>query len=58
MKPNIIYRYLFLGVTKVDANVESKAVVVTCEETVDSATLLGALQKWSESSGKTVELLA
>jgi copper chaperone CopZ len=46
------------GVEKVDADVETKSVVVTCDEGVDSAVLLEALQKWSASSGKPVELVA
>jgi copper chaperone len=45
------------GVEKVDANVETKKVIVSCAETVDEQTLLDALMKWSLSSGKTVELV-
>ena len=45
------------GVTNVDANVETKNVAVTCEESVDNAKLLAVLQKWSASSGKAVELI-
>ena len=55
MKWSIFY---WLGVTKVDTNVETKSVVVTCDEALDSAIILEKLLKWSESSGKAVELLA
>lgn len=45
------------GVEKVDANVETKKVIVTCTEAVDEQTLLDALMNWSQSSGKSVELV-
>ena len=45
------------GVEKVDANLETKKVIVSCEETVDDQTLLDALMNWSKSSGKSVELV-
>ena len=44
------------GVKSVDANVETKNVAVTCEESVVATSLLEALQKWSVSSGKAVAL--
>ena len=47
---------LYAGVKSVDANVETKNVAVTCEESVITTTLLEALQKWSVSSGKAVAL--
>ena len=45
------------GVEKVDANVETKTVIVSCAETVDDQILLDALMNWSKSSGKSVELV-
>jgi hypothetical protein len=48
---------LFSGVKEVDANVETKIVLVKCDESVDSAALLESLTKWSASSGKSVELV-
>jgi hypothetical protein len=50
------YSLLYAGVKSVDANVETKNVAVTCEESVITTTLLEALQKWSVSSGKSVAL--
>lgn len=46
-----------LGVEKVDAKWETKNVEVTCIESIDGAALLVALEKWSASSGKSVELI-
>jgi hypothetical protein len=48
----------FTGVEKVDAQWETKKVEITCVESMDSAILLNALEKWSASSGKSVELIA
>lgn len=45
------------GVQNVNTNLETKLVVVTCEDTVETQTLLDALLKWSAASKKTVELL-
>jgi len=45
------------GVSSVDANVETKAVKVTCDDAVSSDVLLASLMKWAESSGKTVEFV-
>ena len=45
------------GVVNVSADVETKKVVVSCEESVDDQTLLDALMNWSKSSGKSVELV-
>ena len=45
------------GVEKVDANVETKKVVVSCSETVEEQKLLDALLNWSKASGKSVELV-
>jgi copper chaperone len=45
------------GVEKVDANVETKKVVVTCSETVEDQALLDALLNWAKAAGKAVELV-
>ena len=45
------------GVEKVDANVETKKVVVTCSETVEDQTLLDALLNWAKAAGTAVELV-
>ena len=50
--------FVWLGVKEVDANVDTKLVEVSCEDVVESETVLQALQKWSQSSQKSVELLA
>jgi len=44
------------GVTKVDANVETKKVVVTHTEAVSADEMLAKLMKWSQASGKSVAL--
>ena len=46
-----------VGVTNVDANVETKNVAVTCAADVADDVLLNALQKWSSASGKSVSLV-
>lgn len=45
------------GVQEIDANLETLAVKVTCEDGVDSQVMLDALLKWSEASKKSVELV-
>ena len=50
--------FFIVGVTNVDANVETKSVIVTCQESVADSKLLEVLKKWSASSGKDVELVA
>ena len=45
------------GVEKIDANVETKEVKVTCDDSVDEQVMLTALLKWSEASNKSVELM-
>lgn len=45
------------GVSDIDCNLESKAVKVTCEDTVENQTMLDALMKWSEASNKEVQLI-
>ena len=45
------------GVQDVSANVETKIVAVTCEDAVEDETIVAALQKWSVSSGKSVEFV-
>ena len=45
------------NVEDVDANLETKIVTVTCADEVEDTTLLDALKKWSESSGKAVSLI-
>jgi copper chaperone len=46
------------GVEEVECNVETKDVKVTCAESVESSVLLEALEKWSASSKKSVELVS
>jgi copper chaperone len=46
------------GVEKVDPNLETKIVTVTCDDSVVDDTLLQALLTWGKASNKTVELLA
>jgi hypothetical protein len=46
-----------LGVTEVQADVDTKLVNVTCEDSVDADLLLSALKNWGEKAGKTVERL-
>jgi hypothetical protein len=48
---------LKLGVNEVVTNVDAKTVDVQCEDGVNNQTLLESLQKWSATSGKSVELL-
>ena len=43
------------GVNEVDANVDTKLVKVVCQDDVDDNTLMTALTKWSQVSGKSVE---
>ncbi len=45
------------GVEKIDANVETKEVKVTCDDSVDEQVMLTALLKWSEASNKSVKLM-
>ena len=45
------------GVQDIDANVETKEVKVTCEDSVESQVMLDALKKWGEASKKSVELV-
>jgi len=44
------------GVTEIDANVETKLVIVDHTDAVTSQQMLDALKKWSDASGKSVEL--
>ena len=44
------------GVTEIDANVETKLVIVDHTDAVTSQQMLEALKKWSDASGKSVEL--
>lgn len=53
----ILYHPFVAGVEKVDANVEKKLVNVTVASSIEPETLVDALKKWSESSGKSVKLL-
>ena len=46
------------GVSEIDANLETKKVLVSCEDEVEDQALLEALLKWSVSSGKAVALVA
>lgn len=46
------------GVEGVEATVETKKVVVTCADSVESQVLLDALLKWSSASGKAVSLVS
>ncbi len=45
------------GVKDVDANIETKVVAVSCDDSVESQVLLDALLKWASSSGKAVSLM-
>jgi copper chaperone len=45
------------GVEDIQASLETKEVMVICEETVEDQELLNALLKWGSASGKSVELL-
>ena len=44
------------GVTSVDANVETKTVVVTADEGVSPELMLEKLEKWGKAAGKSVAL--
>ena len=44
------------GVTEIDANVETKLVIVDHTDAVTSQQMFDALKKWSDASGKSVEL--
>jgi len=46
------------GVSDVKTDVANKSVIVIADEKVSSEFLLGKLQKWSESSGKSVALVS
>ena len=46
----------YLGVSDIDANLETKIVTVTCREDINEQDLLAALQKWGTASGKSVAL--
>ena len=48
---------VFIDVTNIDADVEGKVVKVECAEDTDEQELLQALLKWSNASGKSVELV-
>ena len=43
------------GVQDVEANVDTKAVKVTCDEGVEGTALVEALSKWSTAANKSVE---
>jgi copper chaperone len=45
------------GVSEIDANLDTKLVAVTCEDSVDSAVMLAALNKWGSAANKSVELM-
>jgi copper chaperone len=45
------------GVRTIDANIESKTVIVTCSTDIEDEVLNASLMKWSNSSGKSVELV-
>ena len=45
------------GVENVDASIETQLVKVTCNEAVVSENLFQSLKKWSNISGKGVELV-
>jgi len=44
------------GVSGTVTNVENKTVVVTADDSVTPQAMLAKLQKWSDSSGKSVAL--
>lgn len=45
-----------IGVTDVDASLETQKVTVTHNEGVTGETLLNALKKWSDAAGKKISL--
>ena len=49
---------VYLGVTDVKCDLETKKVDVTHEDSVSSQVIVESLSKWSESSGKSVKLSA
>ena len=51
--PGII---IYLGVTDVKCDLETKKVDVTHDDSVDKQVIVDSLSKWSESSGKSVQL--
>jgi copper chaperone CopZ len=44
------------GVKDIEPDLAAKNVKVTCDDDVEPSSLVQALQKWSESSGKSVAL--
>jgi copper chaperone CopZ len=46
-----------LGVSSIDANMETNVVTVICQENINEQDLLAALQKWGTASGKSVALI-
>jgi hypothetical protein len=44
-------------VEDVQADVETKIVNVTCEDSVENEILLSALKNWGDKAGKSVELM-
>lgn len=44
------------GVSDVKCDLETKKVDVTHDDSLDAATILSYLEKWSEASGKYVKL--
>jgi copper chaperone CopZ len=51
------YSSFAIGVSEVKADVDTKLVEVSCDDSVDGQALLGALKNWGEKAGKSVELL-
>ena len=47
---------IYEGVSNIDANLETKKVVVTHDDTVKKEEMLEKLLKWSAASGKSVAL--
>ncbi len=49
-------QFNYVGVENITANIEKKEVDVEVDEAVEGKALVDALKKWSDSSGKSVEL--
>lgn len=54
---NSLYHLIIVGVTEVQADVDTKVVNVLCEDAVDEEVLHSALKNWGEKANKSVELV-
>jgi coenzyme F420-reducing hydrogenase delta subunit len=53
----VCFTFFPAGVEDVQADVETKIVNVTCEDSVENEILLSALKNWGDKAGKSVELM-